>query len=82
MEGPVHNGEHRYSRFLLDDRMERINKVLGTCGVEAIPKGRDERSPEIVYCNTGDTYGTTILYVNGRFRIGNWGSFVENGNYD
>lgn len=62
-------------------RMERIDKILGTHGVEYIPRGSNTKSPAIVYCNAGDTYATTILMVNGRFRVGCWGDIVERGNY-
>jgi len=63
-------------------RMERIDEVLGTFGVECIPEGNNSKSPQIVYCNTGDTYGTTVMRVGGVFRVGCWGDIVEKGNYD
>ncbi len=63
-------------------RMERIDMVLGTYGVEYIPEGHNSKSPPIVYCNTGESYGTTILRVNGQFTVGCWGDIVERGNYD
>lgn len=63
-------------------RLQRIDKILGTYGVEHIGPGRNAKSPAIHYCNTGDTYDTTILKVNGRFRIGCWGDIVERGNYE
>lgn len=40
--------------------MEAIDAILGTCGVESIPAGHNSKSPALTYCNTGDTYGTTI----------------------
>ncbi len=70
-----HDGVHRYSR------MARIDAVLETHGVEYVPAGKGTRSPAFSYCNTGDTYGTTILCVNDRFRVGCWGDLVERGNY-
>lgn len=63
-------------------RMRAIDRILRTCGVEYIPKGHNRRSPAIYYCNTGDTYDTTIMKINGRFRVGCWGDIVERGNYD
>lgn len=63
-------------------QLERIDAILGTFGVEYIPAGRGAKSPAIHYCNAGDTYATTILEVNGRFRIGCWGDIVERGNYE
>lgn len=63
-------------------RLQRIDKILGTSGVEYIPAGHNSKSPAFYYCNAGDTYATTIMKVNGRFRIGCWGDIVERGNYD
>lgn len=71
-----HDGRHRYSR------LRAIDKVLKTYGVEHIEHGHNTKSPAIDYCNTGDTYDTTVLKVNGRFRVGSWGDIVERGNYD
>lgn len=62
--------------------MRRIDDIIHTHGVEYIPKGHNQKSPAIDYCNTGDPYITTVLLVNGRFRIGCWGDIVERGNYD
>lgn len=62
--------------------MDIIDARLDTHGVEHIPQGHNRKSPAITYCNTGDTYGTTVLYVNGRYRVGSWGDIVERGNYD
>jgi hypothetical protein len=63
-------------------RLEALNAVLETYGVEHIPAGIGAKSPAIDYCNTGDTYAVTSLRVNGRYRIGSWGDIVERGNYD
>ncbi len=65
-----------------ETRLERIDKILGTCGVERIPHGHNQQSPTIHYCNGGDTYTVTILKISGRFRIGCWGDIVERGHYD
>lgn len=62
--------------------LNKISEMLNLCGVESIPKGNNEKSPEIVYVNSGDTYDTTVMWINGRFRIGDWGSIFERGNYD
>ncbi len=70
-----------YGGTRLLSRLERIDRVLDTHGVEYQPAGRGERSPAFYYCNAGDTYATTILRVRGRFRIGCWGDIVERGNY-
>jgi hypothetical protein len=53
-----------------------------SCGVEYIPAGRGVNSPAIEYCNTGDTYANTLMYVSGKgYRVGCWGDIVERGNY-
>lgn len=79
--------DYRYSHksFAVRDAMllaEAACPDLGTFGVEYIPQGHNRRSPEIEYLNAGDTYAATLLYVNGRFRVGCWGDIVERGNYD
>lgn len=63
-------------------RLDRIDEVLGTCGVEYIPAGSNAKSPAIYYCNTGDSYGATVLKINGSFKLGSWADWVERGNYD
>jgi len=59
----------------------KISDVIGGCGMESIPAGHNTKSPAIHYVNMGDTYDTTVLWVNGKFRIGCWGDIVERGNY-
>jgi len=69
------------------DRLEAIDKLLGTHGTEAI-RGDWQNGYwcDIVaaYCNTGDTYAVTVLQVRGeysfdhsRFIVGTMGDFVE-----
>lgn len=62
--------------------MDAINRIMNSNGVEYIPPGNNSRSPGIMYINEGHTYTTTVLFVNGRFRLGCWGDIVERGNYD
>lgn len=68
-------------------RLEAIDKMLGTFGTEAI-RGSWQNGywGDIVaaYCNTGDTYGTTVIQQRGRwprdgsrFFVGTVGDFVE-----
>jgi hypothetical protein len=64
------------------DKLEVINETIGGFGVEYIAQGHNQKSPAIEYVNMGDTYATTILYVNGKFKIGNWGDIVERSNYN
>lgn len=78
--------EYRYSHVSLAVRdalllAEAAYPDCCTFGVEHIQKGKNQRSPAIDYLNSGDTYTDTVLYANGQFRIGNWGSYVESGNY-
>ena len=76
---------HSHESFAIRDAMllaEAACPDLGTFGVEYIPEGHNMRSPAIEYLNAGDTYTDTLLYVNGRFRVGCWGDIVERGNYD
>lgn len=65
-----------------ETRLERIDVVLGNCGVEYIPEGRNSRSPAIYYSNTGDSYGMTVMRINNAFKLGAWGDIVERGDYD
>ena len=69
------------------NRLEAINTLLGMHGTEAI-RGDWQNGYwcDIVaaYCNTGDTYATTVLQVRGdssfrssRFIVSSWGDFVE-----
>lgn len=76
---------YRHDSFAVRDAMlitESRFVDLGTFGVEYIPQGTDRRSPAIDYLNAGDAYELTVLYVNGQFRVGDWGYYVERGNYE
>ena len=64
-----------------ETRMDLIDRVLRTHGVEFIQGNGTEGSPDILYCNAGDTYAITVLKVRGRFIVGCWGDIVERGNY-
>lgn len=63
-------------------RMERIDKILRTCGVERIPCGKGANSPAFLYCNAGGTYDLTIVKRRGRFMVTTWGDLVERGRYE
>ncbi len=57
--------------------------IARSCGVESIPSGHNAASPAIQYCNTGDPYVMTLMYIAGRgYRVGCWGDIVERGKYD
>ncbi len=63
-------------------RMERINAILGTHGVEYVPKGTGRKSPAFHFCNVGESYAVTIVKLEGdRFRVASWGNLVERGDY-
>lgn len=70
-----------------NDRLDAIDKLLGTFGTEAI-RGEWQNGYwcDIVaaYCNTGDTYAVTVIQVRGkysfnrsRFIVSTMGDFVE-----
>ncbi len=85
------NGFERNSGHISHDRanhLEKLNGILGTHGVEGMlldRQGNDVSGDcsmrnvacDIQYCNTGDTYGVTLFYFQGKLRIGDWGSIVE-----
>lgn len=61
-------------------RMEAVNEVLGTHGVEAIfQDGAGVFEPPLLtYCNAGDTYAHTIVrFRGGRYQVTSWGDAVE-----
>jgi hypothetical protein len=63
-------------------KMSVASEIMEQHGVEYIPAGRGRRSPAIEYVNTGDGYNTTLLYVSGKgYRVGDWASIVERGDY-
>ena len=68
-----------YSRPARIERiMSCINEVIGAHGCEAI-WGSSVTQPIAEYCNSGDTYATTILfnYQTDVFSITSLGDFVE-----
>lgn len=71
---------YHYPRFH-ELKMSMADELCETCGVEYIAHGKGSKSPAIEYCNAGDTYAVTLLYVNGAYRVGCWGDYVERGNY-
>lgn len=79
-------GEYRYCHesFLIRDTLLAVEATftdLGTFGVEHTPAGNNRRSPAFDYLNTGDSYELTLIFINGRFRVGCWGDLVERGSY-
>ncbi len=65
---------------LADLRMTALSAELEMYGVEYV-QGRGS-SMSFEYLNAGDTYNTTIIrFRDGRYRVGDWGTIVERGNY-
>ncbi len=60
-----------------DRTMAKLSELIGTHEVEEVKVP----GANIMYCNQGDTYDQTILFVHGRFRVGNWGYYAEVGCY-
>jgi len=61
--------------------LHAIDRVLGTCGVEALGRGDMRNGAAFEYCNTGDPYSVTLIYHRApdALRIGCWGDLVEQG---
>jgi hypothetical protein len=57
---------------------QRINGVLNTHGVEPLGYHRQRRLT-VWYCNAGDTYATTVVFMGPVMRVGCWGDYVERG---
>lgn len=61
--------------------LHAIDRILGTCGVEALGPIDMHAGPPFEYCNTGDTYAATLIYSreNGadNLFIGCWGTVTE-----
>jgi hypothetical protein len=55
---------------------EQIDQILRTSGVEYL--GEHKRSGHnVYYCNAGDTYATTVLFIGPRLVVGCWGDLAE-----
>lgn len=64
-------------------KLSIASEITECHGVEYIPAGHSEKSPAIEYCNAGDTYAATLMYVSGRgYKVGCCGDIVEKGEYD
>lgn len=63
-------------------KMYMLNDLLEGHGVEGQSAGTNAKSPQFKYVNMGDTYDMTIMYIYGRgFKVSDWGTIVERGNY-
>lgn len=55
-----------------------VDSILNTYGVEYL--GYHKRNKEhVYYCNAGDTYSVTVLFIGSRLVVGCWGDLVERG---
>jgi hypothetical protein len=53
-----------------------VDSIIGTYGVEHL--GMHKRAHEhVYYCNSGDTYATTVLFTGLRMYVGCYGDLVE-----
>lgn len=66
---------------LVERIMCALDEILGTYGVEALCHNRELKA---VYCNTGETYTTTIVYRYDKdyFQLTSWGDLVERYNWN
>lgn len=55
------------------------NRIAGLHGIEhiALPENSPHPDHTIDYANTGDSYTPTLMLVDGKFVVGDWGSLVE-----
>jgi hypothetical protein len=59
--------------------LHAIDRILGTHGVEPLGPVDMHSGPPAEYCNVGDPYTATLIYVRDadELRIGCWGDLVE-----
>jgi hypothetical protein len=58
-----------------------IDRILHTYGVEYLGELKRKRQDGvgfIKYCNTGDTYAATVVFIGSRLVVNCWGHYVEN----
>lgn len=61
-----------------DLRMTILDSIAGTHGVEGFDLGHRSKGTGVVwYLNAGDTYTTTLVRWNGRYRVESWGDRLE-----
>lgn len=55
---------------------EAVDKLFGSYGVEFL--GVDKRTHhDVYYCNAGDAYTLTIIFIGSTMRVGCWADFAE-----
>lgn len=68
-----------------ETKRKAVDEVLRTCGVEYLGRYRGRSGlagHAVYYCNAGDTYAPTIIFIGGALRVGCWGDLVERGLID
>ena len=76
----VWQGPTNIPRGTTEEALSMIDKIIGTCGVEnEMFEDPEGWTINLDYCNTGDTYASTIYYssADDAFCLGDWGSCVE-----
>ncbi len=55
-----------------------VEKLTDTCGLNRFQAtAEDGYVLDVTYCNTGDAYATTILWVDGEMKVADWGGVLE-----
>lgn len=64
----------QHANHIRTAKREVINGIINTSGVESLGIYRGE---EVYYCNAGDTYATTVLFIGPRLIVGCIGDITE-----
>ncbi len=79
--GRCYHDPFRSQMWRVTMALHAIDKIVGTCGVEALGEGRHSEgyAPPWEYLNTGDSYGTTLIYSrdSDNLYIGCWATIAE-----
>lgn len=76
----MHSDPYRSHMWRVTVALHAMNVIIGTHGVEPLgPPSGGSYAPPYEYLNTGDTYGTTLIYRRrtDTVSIGDWGSIAE-----
>jgi len=76
----MHSDPYNSHMWRVTVALHAMDKVLGTYGVEPLgPTIGPSYAPPYEYLNTGDTYGTTLIYrrKTDSLSIGSWGDIAE-----
>lgn len=55
---------------------DQIDTIIRTHGIEYLGIHR-RIGCDVYYCNAGDTYATTIVFLGGTMRVACWGDYIE-----